>query len=332
MKYLITLLSFLAAFHIQAQTEFPQPRQIAENLFEVRLDGCNSAFLVTDSGVVVVDAGISPLDGYQLKASIASVTDKQVKYIILTHHHFDHIGGVQVFLPDAKVIAHEGFYKNMAGPGKDIFNEFLTELEAGYQAYRDANEHQVSALSAEGLQSKADSIQNNINYYRCYIDSCKAVRLFTPDIVFKKQFILHIGDQTVFLNHPGPAHTNSDCIVYFKELQTAHVGDLYYEKSFPYIDNDAGASAMNWIKILKRLANNESIQHYICGHGHIDQSTDFLTMKQVICDMLLAVKKAKKSGENNMEAAFSEVRARYPDYGAPDLLMKDLFFIAQRKK
>lgn len=317
---------------LHAQTNFPQPQQIVGNLFEVCLDGCNAVFLVTDSGVVVVDAGMSPMDGHQLKASIASVTDKPVKYIILTHHHFDHVGGVQVFLPDARVIAQEGLYKNMAGPGKVIFNEFLTEMEAGYTAYREANEKKASVYISEGNQAKADSIQANINYYRSYIDSCKVVRLFKPDIVFKKSFTLHFGGQTIVLNHPGAAHTNSDCIVFFKDLKTAHIGDLYYEKSFPYIDNDAGASAIQWTKILKKLAEDKSIQHYICGHGHIYQSTDLLTMRQVLFDMLFAVKKALKNGEDNMEAAFSEVRALYPDYGAPDLLMKDLFFIAQRKK
>ncbi|MFH0896410.1 MAG: MBL fold metallo-hydrolase, partial [Bacteroidota bacterium] len=124
------LLFFIAVFFIPVllfSQHIPKAVKISGDLYEVALDGCNSAFLVTDSGVIVVDAGISPLDGWQLKRSIAEITKKTVKYVIITHHHFDHIGGVQVFLPGAQVIAQSGMFPNVEKCGMSLMNGFVEE-------------------------------------------------------------------------------------------------------------------------------------------------------------------------------------------------------------
>jgi len=85
-----------------------QPRQIAEGtwLLEGSTDNfaksnggniVNTAFIVTDSGVVVIDTGPSRRYGEALRKAIGSVTDKPVIQVLLTHHHPDHVLGNQAF-------------------------------------------------------------------------------------------------------------------------------------------------------------------------------------------------------------------------------------------
>ncbi|MDO7896976.1 quinoprotein relay system zinc metallohydrolase 1 [Pseudomonas citrulli] len=57
----------------------------------------NSAFIVTDAGVVVIDTGPSKRYGEALRQAIAATTDKPVIQVLLTHHHPDHVLGNQAF-------------------------------------------------------------------------------------------------------------------------------------------------------------------------------------------------------------------------------------------
>ncbi|MFK3720106.1 quinoprotein relay system zinc metallohydrolase 1 [Pseudomonas fulva] len=57
----------------------------------------NTAFIVTDTGVVVIDSGPSKRYGEALRQAIAGVTDKPVIEVLLTHHHPDHVLGNQAF-------------------------------------------------------------------------------------------------------------------------------------------------------------------------------------------------------------------------------------------
>ncbi|MGR4043971.1 quinoprotein relay system zinc metallohydrolase 1 [Pseudomonas sp. JDS08PS003] len=85
-----------------------KPRQIAAGtwLLEGSTDNfakanggniVNTAFIVTDSGVVVIDSGPSKRYGEALRQAIAATTDKPVIQLLLTHHHPDHVLGNQAF-------------------------------------------------------------------------------------------------------------------------------------------------------------------------------------------------------------------------------------------
>ncbi len=84
-----------------------------------------SAFLVTDAGVIVFDAPAS--FGRHLPAAIARVTDKPVKMLVYSHAHKDHIGGSAAFKDVAglQVVALDGvaaFLKGMADPNRLVPN------------------------------------------------------------------------------------------------------------------------------------------------------------------------------------------------------------------
>jgi glyoxylase-like metal-dependent hydrolase (beta-lactamase superfamily II) len=68
-----------------------------------------SMFIVTKDGVIVTDpvAYGRPTGGQTYLDEIRKVTDKPIKYLIYSHHHYDHIAGGKVFKDaGARVIAH----------------------------------------------------------------------------------------------------------------------------------------------------------------------------------------------------------------------------------
>jgi quinoprotein relay system zinc metallohydrolase 1 len=106
---LLILLCLCLSQPVLADLEYAlQPRQIAEGtwLLEGSTDNfskanggniVNTGFIVTDSGVVVIDTGPSRRYGEALRKAIAATTDKPVIQVLLTHHHPDHMLGNQAF-------------------------------------------------------------------------------------------------------------------------------------------------------------------------------------------------------------------------------------------
>ncbi|TVO53192.1 quinoprotein relay system zinc metallohydrolase 1 [Denitromonas halophila] len=111
MKRLLALLALIAVHATAAGFDYAlAPRQIAPDTWV--LEGAqedfsfanggrivNTAFVVTDAGVVVIDSGPSRQYGEQTVAAIARITDQPIVKVWITHHHPDHFLGNQAFAP-----------------------------------------------------------------------------------------------------------------------------------------------------------------------------------------------------------------------------------------
>jgi quinoprotein relay system zinc metallohydrolase 1 len=129
-RVLIILMLCLSA---SAHADFDyhlQPRQIADGTFLLegstdnfaRSNGgniVNTGFIVTDNGVVVIDTGPSRRYGEAMRKAIATVTDKPVIQVFLTHHHPDHVLGNQAFA-DVPIAALAGATELMRTHGDTL--------------------------------------------------------------------------------------------------------------------------------------------------------------------------------------------------------------------
>ncbi len=62
--------------------------QIGSGLYAYTAEGDpNSGVIVGDDGVMVIDAQPTPAMRGELIARVAKVTDKPIKYVLLTHYH-----------------------------------------------------------------------------------------------------------------------------------------------------------------------------------------------------------------------------------------------------
>ena len=100
-------------------------RSMGGGVYVISDNGWQSAFLVTDDGVIVFDAPES--FGKSIPLAIAKITDKPVKYLVYSHAHKDHIGGSAAFrnIKDLKIVAVEGvagFLKEQSDPNRLIPN------------------------------------------------------------------------------------------------------------------------------------------------------------------------------------------------------------------
>ena len=79
--------------------------EIRDNLYWVTDGVYDTMFLVTDEGVVAIDA--PPTIGQNYLKAIANVTDKPITHVIYSHAHLDHIGAAGMFPKNATYIAHQ---------------------------------------------------------------------------------------------------------------------------------------------------------------------------------------------------------------------------------
>ena len=108
-----------------------RPRQIAQDTYLLEgsthnfsLDNGgniqNTAFVVTGDGVIVWDSGPSRLYGEQLKVAVASVTKQKIKRVYISHHHPDHMLGIQAFSPEAATYALKETIQAIKLQGDDL--------------------------------------------------------------------------------------------------------------------------------------------------------------------------------------------------------------------
>lgn len=111
------LLIALATLTLSGAADAQQPRpQIAttkvdgtDGVYVFRNGNHQAMFVVTSDGVIVTDpiAYGRPTGGQSYLDEIRKVTDKPIRYVIYSHHHYDHIAGGQVFKDaGATFIAH----------------------------------------------------------------------------------------------------------------------------------------------------------------------------------------------------------------------------------
>ena len=89
-----------------------------DNVYIFRNGNHQAMFIVTKDGVIATDpvAYGRPTGGQQYVDEIKKVTDKPIKYLIYSHHHFDHIAGGKAF-KDAGATDHRAQERHRAAEG-----------------------------------------------------------------------------------------------------------------------------------------------------------------------------------------------------------------------
>ena len=125
-KYVPILPSVKARFwHVDPKLGYGV-KNVGGGVYVISDQGWQSAFLVTDEGVIVFDAPES--FGKGIPSAIKKVTDKPVRILVYSHAHKDHIGGAATFndIKGLRIVATEGvaeLLKEQNDPNRLIPNE-----------------------------------------------------------------------------------------------------------------------------------------------------------------------------------------------------------------
>ena len=138
-----------------------------ENVYVFRYQNHQAMFIVTKAGVIVTDP-ISygrPQAAKTYLEEIRKITKAPIKYLIYSHHHYDHIAGGKVFKDaGAKVVAHRRAKERLSAlkgldvvipdevvDGKRVINLGGTTLELHYTGKNHSDSSLVMLLPKEKL-------------------------------------------------------------------------------------------------------------------------------------------------------------------------------------
>lgn len=118
-KIAICSLMVAAALPVAAQTDFSKVEikasKVSGNIYMLQGAGGNIGVSVGSDGILIVDDQYAPL-APKIKAALAGISDKPVRFVLNTHHHGDHTGGNEVFGETAPIIAHSNVRKRLKSP------------------------------------------------------------------------------------------------------------------------------------------------------------------------------------------------------------------------
>jgi cyclase len=254
---------------------------VTENvLAETGLRGCNPGYVVTNSGVVVIDTPQLPTKAVDMRRRAEAAGN--IRYLINTEHHVDHIFGNYYFKGAGTVVNHRGIYDNFMVVTPDL-DPFAYAAEA------------IPTDDPEG----AGIFPERDDYYG---DPNKGA------IVFDGNITLPVGGHTFELIHT-PGHTPGQTAVFVPEERVVFTGDTIFSECQTWLMT---SDVDQWLEALETIGRLD-VDHVIPGHGPVTTKRYLATQRSNLLDWKAGVAAAVAAGwsrEETMERVnFAE---RYP--------------------
>jgi cyclase len=114
-----------------------------------------------------------------------------------------------------------------------------------------------------------------------------------PVATFTDRMQLHFNGEAIDLMHFGPAHTTGDAAVIFRNHNAVHLGDVFNNAGYPFIDADNGGSLNGVIEFCSKvLAEIDETYTIVPGHGPVTDAAalrDYVDMLTEIRDRMSAL-------------------------------------------
>jgi glyoxylase-like metal-dependent hydrolase (beta-lactamase superfamily II) len=215
--------------------------QLADNVWVFPPDSAltqpSIGIIVTPRQTILVDAGNSPSHAERIVAALKGIQAPPVRYIIYTHHHWDHVLGAQIF--NVPVIAHVSCYELLCSLAAMPWNAAFVEAELRKNPL---------------LHARYDGMQRALADW-------SEVRYVLPTMTFSQQMTLHMDGVTLLLEHVGGQHAEDSIIVRVPEAHVTFLGDCWYSPPYHLRTPE---STPDW-SMLARLVD-ASTEMYIVGH------------------------------------------------------------------
>jgi len=152
----------------------------------------NTGIIIGDDSVMIIDATATPVAAQEVIRKVRELTDKPIKYVVLTHYHAVRVLGASGYREEGleQIIASQNTYDLIIERGQQDMDSEITRFPRLFQAVE----------SIPGLT--------------------------WPTLTFNDSMTLMMGDLKVEISHPGRGHTKGDTIVWVESEKVLFSGDL----------------------------------------------------------------------------------------------------------
>ncbi|WP_417332665.1 MBL fold metallo-hydrolase [Halarcobacter sp.] len=227
--------------------------KVANGIYMLQGQGGNIGLSVGEDGVLMIDSQFAPLTK-KIKGAISKLSQKDIKYLVNTHWHYDHTNGNENIGKDkVTIVAHENVKKRLS---EDSFIKAFNKT--------------VPALSKVGL----------------------------PTVTFTDKIEFSMNNENIEVIYQNNAHTDGDSIIFFKNANVVHTGDIFFNGFYPFIDESSKGDVDGVIKaaeyILSRIDDNTKV---IPGHGKLSNKKELTYYKDTLVELNKRMKKLISEGK-----------------------------------
>jgi glyoxylase-like metal-dependent hydrolase (beta-lactamase superfamily II) len=244
----------------------------------------NSGVVIGEKFIMVSDATATPAMAQDLIARIREVSDKPIKYVLLTHYHAVRVLGASAFVAEGatEVIASQGTYELIVERGKE---DMQSEMERFPRLFRNAE-------SVPGL-----------TWPTLVIGGGTPARGEVPG-----KLTLDLGGVKVQIWHPGNGHTRGDTIAWVEEEKVLFSGDLVEYNAGVYTGDAHLAEWPTTLEQLRKLRAEAIVPgrgEAMKGAADVDNAIDY-TKRWV--EMLFAAAKEAAAAQMDLKSAMAHTR------------------------
>ena len=114
-----------------------------------------------------------------------------------------------------------------------------------------------------------------------------------PTVTYDRRLVLYFNGDEVELFHNQPSHTDGDTVVYFHKANVVHLGDIFVNELYPYIDLGVGGKIDGYLPVIDEvLAKIDDRTQVVPGHGPVTTKAGLKAYR----DMLATVRDRIRAG------------------------------------
>jgi cyclase len=135
-----------------------------------------------------------------------------------------------------------------------------------------------------------------------------------PTQTFTSTHSLDVNAEQIALGYIPPAHTDTDIYVRFTKANVLHLGDLFFNGMYPFIDASTGGSINGMIdgaNLAMKLADSRT--RIVAGHGPLGDLAALTKYRDVLVTVRDRVQKLKKSGQTVEQVIAARPTAEFDD-------------------
>lgn len=190
---------------------------------------------------LIIDSGNSPQHAQDFLLEIEHINVPPVKYVVITHAHWDHFLGMNEF--DATVIVNS--------QTNEMIKEWqsLSYDDSSLQKYVTTN--QMSAMCMKIIQT---DMPNRDSF-----------KLKSPDVIFENTLTIDLGNKVCILESIKSTHTDDSTIIYIPDEKVTFLGDCAYGTTTNSLFHYKQSLLLTMIKDIQKY----DAEMFLLGHESI---------------------------------------------------------------
>ena len=169
-------------------------------------------------------------------------------------------------------------------------------------------DHSSGNIAFKGMVGQVVAHENSLKNQKTVAEKAKSEeKQLYPGVTFSEGWKQKVGGERLRAYYFGPGHTNGDSIIHFEDANVAHMGDLVFNRRYPFVDRTAGANIENWIVALDKTSktfDNKTI--FVFGHAFDPEKItgskeDINVFKNYLEKLLVFVGSEIKAGKSKEE-------------------------------